>query len=538
MTTDQPLEAPSFRRRALYAVALLVAFYVLMIATALVFAVPPVLIAVHALHDPGAFAHGWRGNLIIVVFCLTISGLLLGGTVAAGPPPFRPRGRLLAREDAPRLFEDVAALAQRAGVRGPDEVYLTALPEAAVTQTGGLRKGGARVLVLGLPLLDALTVLELRAVICHELGHFAGGDTRLVRLGGHAHDLFVSVVEGARGRPFADAPSGSLGLALVLGRQITEAIARAYASVYFRLSTAISRRVELAADRFAAATASRDALISALERSVELAAYEHYLETDVAQIAKRFVMPSDLLPGFSAFRARFLESAFGKAMIQRLRTEPTSDTDTHPSLTDRVRALRALPELEPSEGAGSPYRTGGTDRAMELLADPEAMEAWLALETQPIAAHASGLPTLPWAEIARRVYLPDVEQAAREVASRLHPAFPAARTIPAMFAAVVHAMETGGAAEAAALLDPAIAALSGNAAGNATATAMATALVALYRGALLERGATIVPALGAGGGPELVFEGRPILAEHVVARAFSEDDARAELSRAAERLGR
>jgi Zn-dependent protease with chaperone function len=530
MTTDQPLQAPSFRRRALYAVALLAAFYVLMLATALVFAVPPVLIAFNALRDPGAFAHTWRGNLIVIAFCLTISGLLLSGTMAAGPRPFRAGGRRLAPDDAPRLFEDIAALAQRAGVRGPDEVYLTALPEAAVTQTGGLRKEGARVLVLGLPMLDALTVQELRAVICHELGHFAGGDTRLLRLGGHAHDLFVSVVEEARGRPFADTPGGSFGLALLLGRQITEAIARAYAGVYFRLSTAISRRVELAADRFAAATAGRDDLITALERTVELAAYGHYLETDVAQIAKRFVMPSDLLPGFSTFRTRFLESAYGKALIERLRTEPTSDTDTHPSLTDRVRALRALPDLKPSD------RPGGTDRAMDLLADPEAMEAWLALETQPIAAHASGLPTLPWAEIARRVYLPEVEQAAREVASCLHPAFPAARTIPAMFAAVVHAMETGDTADAVALLDPSIAALSGNAAGRAASVAMANALVALYRGALLERGATIVPALGAGGGPELVFEGRPILAEQVVARAFSENDARAELSRAAEQL--
>jgi hypothetical protein len=66
---------------------------------------------------------------------------------------------------------------------------------------------------------------------------------------------------------------------------------------------------------------------------------------------------------------------------------------------------------------------------------------------------------------------------------------------------------------------------------------MVTALTALYRGALLERGATIVPALGAGGGPELVFEGRPILPEQVVTRAFSQDDARAELARAAKRLG-
>lgn len=39
--------------------------------------------------------------------------------------------------------------------------------------------GSKRVMGLGLPLLNALTVSELRAVLAHEFGHFVGGDTSL-----------------------------------------------------------------------------------------------------------------------------------------------------------------------------------------------------------------------------------------------------------------------------------------------------------------------------------------------------------------------
>jgi hypothetical protein len=65
---------------------------------------------------------------------------------------------------------------------------------------------------------------------------------------------------------------------------------------------------------------------------------------------------------------------------------------------------------------------------------------------------------------------------------------------------------------------------------------MSEALAALLRGALLERGATVSMALGSGGGPELVFEGRPVDAEHVARWAMANAEARRDLARWAERL--
>jgi Zn-dependent protease with chaperone function len=60
-------------------------------------------------------------------------------------------------------------------------VYLVADVNAFVAQRGGwMELFSTRVMGLGLPLLNALTVSELRAVLSHEFGHYAGGDTKLL----------------------------------------------------------------------------------------------------------------------------------------------------------------------------------------------------------------------------------------------------------------------------------------------------------------------------------------------------------------------
>jgi hypothetical protein len=211
------------------------------------------------------------------------------------------------------------------------------------------------------------------------------------------------------------------------------------------------------------------------------------------------------------------------------REAPTSPYDTHPSLADRIRALRALPEHDvSSEGDG--------ERAIQLLADLAAMEEWLAFETQPIAGHVSGLKSMSWAEIGARVYGPEMNETARRVAAELHPIFPAARTIAAMFASVVGALDEGRIDAIAGALEPAVAALPGPVAARAVAAVVADALSALFRGALLERGATIAVVIGEGGGPQIVFEGAPVDADTLVAASMVDREARSEVARWAARL--
>ena len=80
-------------------------------------------------------------------------------------------GPVLRRLDAPGLFEEVAEVARRLGVRPPEEIRLAFLPCCGVV---AWRR--SRALLLGLPLLHVLTMAELRAVLAHELAHLARGD--------------------------------------------------------------------------------------------------------------------------------------------------------------------------------------------------------------------------------------------------------------------------------------------------------------------------------------------------------------------------
>ncbi|MFB6842176.1 M48 family metallopeptidase [Streptomyces sp. NPDC056361] len=114
-------------------------------------------------------------------------GLLpaLGGLLIALAVVLRPRFAKLARlagdlpvlrrQDAPRLFALLDEIAEQVGTTGVREVVIGADANASVT-TYGIRRH--RVLRLGLGLWRILSPQERVAVLGHEFGHYAHGDTR------------------------------------------------------------------------------------------------------------------------------------------------------------------------------------------------------------------------------------------------------------------------------------------------------------------------------------------------------------------------
>ena len=110
----------------------------------------------------GDEVHGWGGVVEA-----------LGGVhvVTEIRDPDADLGPVLVRLDAPTLFQAVADVARRLGVKPPDQIRLAYLPCCGVV---AWRR--SRILLLGLPLLQVLTQAELRAVLAHELAHLARGD--------------------------------------------------------------------------------------------------------------------------------------------------------------------------------------------------------------------------------------------------------------------------------------------------------------------------------------------------------------------------
>ena len=161
--------APSLAGRAVLAVGLLLGCYILALGIAGVLICLPYAEWTYAgtLHPKLAW------------FCILGAGVILW-SILPRPDRFIPPGPPLEPKEHPKLFEALAGIAEATKQQMPSEVYLIAEVNAWVMDRSGIMGfGRRRVMGLGLPLLQVLSMSQFRAVLAHEFGHFHGGDTKL-----------------------------------------------------------------------------------------------------------------------------------------------------------------------------------------------------------------------------------------------------------------------------------------------------------------------------------------------------------------------
>ena len=311
---------PSLTGRALLALAFLLGFYVL--AGAVVGALVGANVALYAL--------GGRASGQLVLVTLVIAAAVLRGVffVARSDGAELP-GVAIDEHSQPELVDLVRSVAGEMGTEPPARILLVPEVNAAVTQTGGLLgfRRGERVMVLGVPLIHALTVDQLRGVVAHELGHYAGGDTRLGAITYRAGASIYRTVE-------------NLGDHTLLGRLFS-----AYGRRYLLLSLRVRRQQELSADAAAVRLAGRDSHISALRRiEVTAMAFDHFLRFYLAPLWQKGYDAENAFDGYRALLAdpaREAELAELEAAAQDVVADPF---DSHPSLAERVAHAGRLPE--------------------------------------------------------------------------------------------------------------------------------------------------------------------------------------------------
>ncbi len=178
------------------------------------------------------------------------------------------------------------------------------------------------------------------------------------------------------------------------------------------------------------------------------------------------------------------------------------------------------------------------------MADARALDAWLLDATRErvlAAAAASGrtvglVRALSWASIPGEVYAPAALEAARRACERLHPLFPQAATIGAMFAQVWRGLESGRATEVALRLNPGLGQMPQQHGERLAVLQCGELLATLLRGAALERGAIVEDSLGE---PELILrlgDERVAAGEHLRLLATDPPAGRAALDRWAGRF--
>lgn len=337
---------PSMLGRALAAITLTVGFYAFAIALAVAMIAGPILLWIDTHH----------GNLWV-----TIGLFLAGATILRALVPVRDRfvapGPELTPSDQPELFAELRAVALAVGEPVPPAVYLDPDVNASVAEvSAGLLQGRRRIMVLGLPLLAALTPPQLRAVVAHEYGHYIGGDTRF---SAWIWRTRVAVLKTVHALDNEDS---------WFQRVVVRAPFLLYAKLFMRLTNAISRRAEFAADQVAARVAGAETQAQTL-RAVAAAApaYSAYWREDVA-----YALDSGRRPPIAAGFQRFLDDHEIRAQVDTiLATEiaegETNPYDSHPTLADRLRAVGAEPTGEISPPAAP-------DSAAALLRDLDRLE--------------------------------------------------------------------------------------------------------------------------------------------------------------------
>lgn len=327
VATLEPLARrdPDAMRRRVYGHIALGYGFVLTVLVALV-GLTIALVAV--IVSTGRVAALWK----LVVALVVLVGIVLRALwVRIEPPPGRP----LSRAEAPRLHERIEAIRTALQAPRPSTVLLDDRFNASVSNVPRLGIFGWQrtYVTVGLPLMYALPPDQFDAVLAHEFGHLSGSHPK--------HGLWVYRV-GRTWQQLMDTleEKKSLG-GLLFHRFFTWFIPRLNAYGFV-----MSRADEYAADADAARVTSARAIGGAL---VALDLRHRALTEDLwpgiwARADREPAPPAEAwrtLP--TGLREADSHEARAARVTNALREE-AGDSNTHPSLRDRLRALGLLPD--------------------------------------------------------------------------------------------------------------------------------------------------------------------------------------------------
>ncbi len=309
---------------------------------AYIFAVVALLLAILLLLVLAVFWSG-RINFYVIKFgflLLVPTFIILRSLWVSFPPP---AGLELRRQEVPRLFALVDELAKQLRSPANYRILLTEDFNAGIVQRPRLGIFGwqQNYLILGLPLLQALSPEQLRAVLAHELGHLSGNHSRFAGWIYRVRQTYYQILE----RLLQSQHQGSAVLFVNFFNW--------YAPFFNAYSFVLARMNEYEADRCSAELAGAQNTAAALV-NVEIKA--RFLDQSfwpaIYQTVNHQVEPP--ASTFTNLSGAFAAGGNGEEAAQWLEqaiAQKTSNADTHPCLRDRLSALGFFPANLPKPEA-------------------------------------------------------------------------------------------------------------------------------------------------------------------------------------------
>ncbi|MBI3759831.1 MAG: M48 family metallopeptidase [Deltaproteobacteria bacterium] len=184
--------------------------------------------------------------------------------IRSAPPPDAVE---IFEADHPRLFAFIERLCDEIGVARPAHVFL----DDRVNASAVLETPDGNGLLIGIGLIQCLSLCEFKAILAHEIGHFSQRSVALNRYVRIAGQVVAYLMRGDTGLERVLRAWAGLHLSLawpahavlVVLRSCRGTLAAMWGMIY-RAHQALAREEELHADRIAVRFAGSDALIDAL----------------------------------------------------------------------------------------------------------------------------------------------------------------------------------------------------------------------------------------------------------------------------------
>jgi Zn-dependent protease with chaperone function len=307
-----------------------------------------------AARDPAAYRRRVFGLALVGYGYLTLAVLVPLVLRSMWVKMETPAGEPVTPQTAPELFEMLDGLRGRLRTPRLHHVLITSDFNAGVMQVPRLGLFGwhRSYLFIGLPLMKSLTIEQFQSVLAHELGHLSRGHARS---GNWIYRL--RLIWQRLDAVFADAPHW--------GSAPIRAFFRWYLPRFSATSFPLARANEYEADAAAVELTSARSAAQALTAVSILGSYlsEKYWPK-IHSAARELPQPA-----FAPY-SEFIATAIQDVPADELRTwqdtalaAKTSYDDTHPSLTDRLRAMGAQAEFSPPSAGDSAERLLGAELA-------------------------------------------------------------------------------------------------------------------------------------------------------------------------------
>ncbi|WP_181799415.1 M48 family metalloprotease [Kitasatospora acidiphila] len=373
-----------------------------------------VLVGLLAMFGPLTLHHGPASDVQVstrnIRLMLPIVLAVFFGVFVSRPTGTVTDSVLVSPAEAPALWDQVIRLAAEVGTRPPTELRLVTIANAMVSEEAPMLGllGGRRRLYLGVPLLMGLTTDELSAILCHELGHYAGRHIRLITV---TYRCALALERTCERMRVTATRSGLAALPMIT---LYWVLSR-YTTGYKWVTLAVRRRQENEADAKAALIVGADVTANALRRAHALEiAWEGFLATYVEPVRQQGFLPADLFEEFG----QMLHDPRYQQMLTELSDSripsAASPRETHPPLAERLRRLDLLDRPHPASG------TRDSAAAIALVGDAKPLLSTVQEQMYATArAEAVLLPSPRWTETTAEILAQTPARELLQVAGRL-----------------------------------------------------------------------------------------------------------------------